>query len=241
MTNNTDFSQDAIINRWQDKALRLDPDGGIEKYFSPHYSSWKLFEITSSIPKRFVAVIFADVDECSKCNKEFNWENPEQIAFLPQLEAYAGEPMPEDEKDLLFLDNESLAETVICRDCMHRMLKRYFSLKCAARAARRRERLEKEQRELEANRIEKLIQDVSKNAWHFSDGDDDDGGRSLIEYVCNRFVSYSALADIEEKFFDFDDLLQRAFSKRDLYFYLYENRNENFRESFWEDVLTKFS
>lgn len=151
MMTETDFSKDAIARKWQEKALRLDPDGDIQNYFSRH--SLELIRIAGFQPKRFISGIFADADECSKCNKEFDWFDPAQIAYIPQLEGYLGLSMPEDERDLFFLDVAYLAETVICQDCMRVMLRRYLSLVCCARAAKRRERLEKEQSNKFADRI----------------------------------------------------------------------------------------
>jgi hypothetical protein len=145
MTNRTDFSQDPIICKWQNKALQLDPDGNIKRCFSKHYSSFELIHLAGAQPKRFLPVIIGDADECSECNKEFNWEDPATRGYLSEFKGYGGEPMPEDEKDLFLLDIDALIEMVVCEGCMRKMLRRYQALMCCSRAARRREKIEEEE------------------------------------------------------------------------------------------------
>lgn len=232
MTNNTAFSQDAIIRKHQAKAQQLDPDGTIEKYFSG-YSFVELLRMAGYQSKRFLPAVVADAVDCSRCGEEFNWDDPQITAYIPQFEGYDGEAMPKAERDLFFLDIDSLSEMVVCANCKTEMLNRYLSLMCCAWAAARREQIEKEQSKLDAARVEKLIRDTAQNVYLFA-GEDDDGG-ALLDYILNRFIDYSALVEVDSA------KLQQAFQNKKLYFYLFEDRDTNRTPEFWARVVDEFS
>jgi hypothetical protein len=110
--------------------------------------------------------------------------------------------------------------------------RRYQSLELCAKVAARHEYLAAERCRQEADRIEKLIYDVSKDVSLFeSASEDSDSFREFILFYCvNKFV----LVDID------DEDLRRIFQNKNLYFHLYENRAEKQDKEFWARMVEKF-
>ncbi len=91
------------------------------------------------------------------------------------------------------------------------------ALSQCAKAAAIREDLQREWKRKEAKRIENLIRvEIVGNKERSLLYGEDDGGQ--LEYIFNRLIDYPSLIDID------DEIIKRAFSQKDLYLELYQNR-----------------
>lgn len=94
--------------------------------------------------------------------------------------------------------------------------RRARALVLCAKANSRAADLRREWERRETKRIEGLIRGIPQDEQSFLHGEDDGG---QLEYIFNRLVDYACLVGMD------DEILLTAFSRKEIYFEIYENQN----------------
>lgn len=216
-------------DHWQRKALMLAGDD-IRHWFAA--ASSQIMDSMVVTPSRFLALVDAWVNGCEECGAEFDWSKPETICYLVQYADYGGMDMPDEERQVFFLDNQGLTGFV-CNECKQEKVNYFLALKYCYRSAHIRERKEheanKSKSDMAARRVEALAREAGK--WFMNGGEDD------YSYEVNRFISFHTLAVAAVS----DEQIQRAFANRAMYAHLAHDRETPRSAEFWEQVILRFS